>query len=580
MKHLTVSIVVFLISLTGCSDEPQDAGPSPAPQVNVGCTTDLECDDGEPCTVDSCDVGRNGAECVHEDVTCDDPNFVCDVGTGACVCDEDIDCGDGVFCNGEESCFDGVCLSGEPPCIGVQECDEAEGYCFTPLEAIQTATWLVYAFSDWSLGFTATAFGVTDDLFATNAHVTEALKNVFGEPNAQALLFQHETGAQRTITEVWTHPGYDPSNLAGTPDVGLLRAARTVSDPGSFEPLFLAEDAELSNLQVFDEVSICGFPGNVTEVFDLPGILAGTIRPRTTCLQGTISALRPFDPLDQATPDNTFLIQYDLPIVGGTSGSAVFDSRGTIIGVNSFGFTTGGDFNFAIRIDILSRLVSWAESGVVASTVLADLELIVPPCQTSYFNSEWQFGFDLPSGFNQVASDPVTDPVLFQIDLRKSSQPQAGILARVWTADALIDHLELLEYIQDVFSAEIITTYPFVTDNGVPGFFTLALRPDEDSSNPLDDFYYYFAHTVGVSGMYEFWGYTRLFNVPDIGAVLEDAARSLCTEWSRTPSRSPSSVPRRGPNEWDVSLYQDMVPKAAENIQRNLQPAGQNNEKD
>ena len=138
----------------------------------------------------------------------------------------------------------------------------------------------------------------------------------------------------------------------------------------------------------------------------------------------------------------------------------------------------------------------------------------------------------------------------------------------------------MLEYIQDVFSAEIITTGPFVTDNGVPGFFTVALSPDEDSNNPFDDFSYYFAHTIGVSGMVEFWGFTRLFSVPDIGAALEDAARSLCTEWSRSPSRSPSSVPRHGPSEWDASRYRDMVRKAAENIQRSLQPAGQNIEKD
>lgn len=84
MKHLTISFVVVLISLTGCSNAPLGGGPSPAPQPNVGCATDSECDDG-------------------------------------------------LFCNGAESCFDGVCLSGEPPCTGVQDCDEAEGDCFTPL---------------------------------------------------------------------------------------------------------------------------------------------------------------------------------------------------------------------------------------------------------------------------------------------------------------------------------------------------------------------------------------------------------------------------------------------------------------
>ncbi len=578
MKHFTVSSVVVLFSLAGCSNEPQNAGPSQGPQVAVGCISDLECDDGEPCTVDSCDVGPIGAECVHEDATCDNPNFVCDVRTGACVCDESSDCDDGTFCNGVESCSDAVCLSGESPCIGVQECDEAEGYCFTPLEAIQTATWLVLAGSDWS-GFTATAFGVTDEMFATSAHVTEGLKSLFGEPTAQAFLFQHETGAWRAITDVWAHPGYDASNVAGTPDVGLLRAAPLDSSSGSFEPLFLAEDVGLSDLQVFDEVSICGFPADVTEVFDLPGLLAGTIRPRTTCLQGTISALRPFDPFEPATPDNTFLIQYDLPIVGGTSGSAVFDSRGSIIGVNSFGFTTGGDFHFAIRSDILRELLSWTESGIAESTVLDEIRLDVPPCHTSYFNSEWQFGFDLPAGFNQLPNDES----VFEVTFNRTSESQGVIsFIGIEVTDGSLEatYLSFLQYLEEEASIEMITTDPIVMSNGVPGFITVVLSQNEDSSNPQDDFYFYVVQTVGVFGVYHFWGSTRVSDVPSLGPILADAALSLCTEWPRTASRSPSSVPRYGQSEWDVSLYQDMVSEAAENIQRNLQPADQNIEKD
>ena len=110
MKYLTLSFFVVYVSLTGCS----------TPE----CTTDLECDDGNPCTVGSCDVGPSGPECVHEDVTCDDPNFVCDVSTGACVCDENSDCDDGTFCNGAESCFDGVCLFSNSPCEIGWQCDE------------------------------------------------------------------------------------------------------------------------------------------------------------------------------------------------------------------------------------------------------------------------------------------------------------------------------------------------------------------------------------------------------------------------------------------------------------------------
>lgn len=557
MQHVTKLLILFGLLFTSCSQQSSDPA-SGGGFFFQECSAATDCDDENPCTIDRCLDG----ECVHDSIVCEDPNFVCDVDTGSCVCDEHSDCDDAVYCNGEESCSAGVCQSGEVPCIGVQECDEAEGYCFTPLEAIQTATWLVFAFSDWSF-FTATAFGLSDDLFATNAHVTEALKHVLGEPNAQALLFQHETAAWRAITEVWTHPSYDANHLAGTPDVGLLRAGPTGSDPGSFEPLFLAEDAELSNLQVFDEVSICGFPADVTEVFDLPGILAGTIRPRTTCLQGTISALRPFDPLEPATPDNTFLIQYDLPTVGGTSGSAVFDERGAVVGVHSFGTTGGGDFNFGIRIDILSQLVSWAESGVVASTVLADVELNVPPCQTSYFNSEWQFGFDLPAGFNQIPDDES----VFEVIFNRTSGGVIGFIGIDVSAGSLeAAYLGLLQFLEEDASIDMITTDPIVMSNGVPGFITVFLSQNEESSNPQDDVYFYVVQTVGVFGVYEFWGSTRVSDVPSLGPILVDAALSLCTEWSRTASSNQPRLSRGDSSGMDRASYMDLLSEAADHF--------------
>ncbi|MCZ6654089.1 MAG: serine protease [Planctomycetota bacterium] len=441
-----------------------------------------------------------------------------------------------------------MCLSSGSPCIGVQECDEAEGYCFTPVEAIQNATWLVFASSDFN-SFVATAFGVGENLFATNAHVTEALVELFGEPNAEAWLYQHETGLRRAVSEVWSHPEFDGDELGFNPDVGLLQARSIPTSPSSFEPLMLAEDATLRSLGVFDEVFLCGFPRNLTEI-DL-------VRPRATCLQGTISALRPFNPAVSATPDNTFLIQYDLPTVPGTSGSAVFDDRGAIIGVNSFGAGMGGDSNFAIRSDKLQELMSWAESGLVQSTVLADVEPNIPPCQTSYFNSEWQFGFDLPVGFSQIASVPLPDSFFFAAAFRKTVQPQGDIRVGVIDASGHEQvHMAVLELFQDEFSAEIVATGPFVTANGVPAFLTILQVPDESSGNPLDDFYHYLAHTDGMSGVHEFWGYTRLFNVPLIGPTLQDAALSLCTESSRTTSSNQPRLNRRNSSEMDRATYE------------------------
>ncbi|MFQ5494007.1 MAG: PKD domain-containing protein, partial [Phycisphaerae bacterium] len=71
-----------------------------------GCQTDADCDDGNPCTADTCIAG---GQCV---ATPDDAN----------VCD------DGVFCNGTESCAQGTCVSAGDPCAG-QTCDEGNNTC-------------------------------------------------------------------------------------------------------------------------------------------------------------------------------------------------------------------------------------------------------------------------------------------------------------------------------------------------------------------------------------------------------------------------------------------------------------------
>jgi len=70
-----------------------------------GCTTDLQCDDGDACTDDACDAGH----CLHDATECDDA----------------------VFCNGVESCDSATgCVAGSPPdCSDSNECtiDDCDG---------------------------------------------------------------------------------------------------------------------------------------------------------------------------------------------------------------------------------------------------------------------------------------------------------------------------------------------------------------------------------------------------------------------------------------------------------------------
>lgn len=100
---------------TGGSDAGMDAGPCPD-----------GCDDGVPCTVDTCEDDG----CVFDpddglcagDATCDPVRGCVDIG-----CRNDRECEDGDLCNGEETCdrATGVCQLGEPPrCDDSVDCTE------------------------------------------------------------------------------------------------------------------------------------------------------------------------------------------------------------------------------------------------------------------------------------------------------------------------------------------------------------------------------------------------------------------------------------------------------------------------
>ena len=131
--------------------------------AGTGCTYHIECDDGDPCTFDSCDLTPgtppgNGT-CVHDQLAdgdagdCDDALFcngheVCNA-AGDCetrnvpdctaagqACDEfqdtcadpcttDAGCDDGLHCNGTELCGpDNVCQPGTNPCGTGAVCQE------------------------------------------------------------------------------------------------------------------------------------------------------------------------------------------------------------------------------------------------------------------------------------------------------------------------------------------------------------------------------------------------------------------------------------------------------------------------
>ena len=69
------------------------------------------CDDGDPCTVDTCLGILEEPPCMHSPIDCGPQ--VCDPENGECVdCVEDSDCTDGEMSDGTESCVANECVEG------------------------------------------------------------------------------------------------------------------------------------------------------------------------------------------------------------------------------------------------------------------------------------------------------------------------------------------------------------------------------------------------------------------------------------------------------------------------------------
>ncbi len=105
------------------------------------CLVDADCDDGNPCTDDSCnsnlcantnntDSCDDGNACTSGDVcaagscngsaiTCDDSNLctddTCDPGSGCVFTDNTAPCDDGDACTTADTCAGGACVGGSPP---------------------------------------------------------------------------------------------------------------------------------------------------------------------------------------------------------------------------------------------------------------------------------------------------------------------------------------------------------------------------------------------------------------------------------------------------------------------------------
>ncbi len=237
---------------------------------------------------------------------------------------------------------------------------------------------------DWSsewFTFVGTGFAVDGITFVTNAHIVDALVEFSDELGAFNQKYGTDiqgwwTMAQArtdglsivssfwTIDYYWLHPEWDPDNL-NSPDVGLLQTSDIGF--GSIERhVTLATNSEVYRLRVGAPIATLGFPG------ELQGGETEDISPIATFKNGTISALRPPYQGDTYTSRDTYIIQHNLDLSGGTSGSPIFDARGRVVAINNAGidviFDIGGRqarvsqaaLGFGIRADKIRELLNQA----------------------------------------------------------------------------------------------------------------------------------------------------------------------------------------------------------------------------
>jgi len=121
-----VAVCVVAVMVSGCSDEKSDSAPSCDSEVSVLCICpgptigEQECSDGVPGGCDcsdpirpgECQAGATAAACICDDDQIGEQSCI-DGGVGECQCPDpipaeqcrtDLDCSDGVFCNGVERC--------------------------------------------------------------------------------------------------------------------------------------------------------------------------------------------------------------------------------------------------------------------------------------------------------------------------------------------------------------------------------------------------------------------------------------------------------------------------------------------
>ena len=238
------------------------------------------------------------------------------------------------------------------------------------------------------LTFIGTAFAVGNTALITNGHILDALVyfdedlEAFNERwemdlEASWLLVQNLTNSLRHKSNYyWVsrwkyHENWDDEDVY-SPDVALLRPWEgTIS---SHYRMPLATPRAVRRMRTGTPIGTLGFPGELqfnswTDLY-----------PVATFKNGTVSAIRMPDEASRYSVGEAYIVQHNLDLTGGTSGSPIFTAGGEVVAVNNSGIealalTLGGDpvrvsqgsLGFGIRADKIHELLN--QAGVAAKPV-------------------------------------------------------------------------------------------------------------------------------------------------------------------------------------------------------------------
>jgi hypothetical protein len=193
-------------------------------------------------------------------------------------------------------------------------------------------------------------------VLATNAHVAvDARQAIEQGLRCWAVFGGAEGNRNARVEQVVIHPKYGdagPGPAGKRPAVPPYDVALMVLDSDQQAWLPLAPPEKLSTLAQGTRVAYLGYP-----MEDMAGGGVNTDRPEPIMKSGIIAAMGDWW-LGRADPSQQLLIQHDLGVAGGASGSPLLDTDGQVVGIVSAG-------NMAAGIDVTSGKVKRIPSGVM-----------------------------------------------------------------------------------------------------------------------------------------------------------------------------------------------------------------------